>query len=520
MKKKLTVLVLLVTLIATLSSLKLSNASAFPSITRLEGQTWYDTAINIYGRTAVVPNSVVSDLDSAIIKSEGSEYNKIYGIDFGPFKDGQDPNIGSVVSEEQFKERLSILSPYVNWIRTYGSADGGLANAGKIAHGFNIKIAQGCWLSKDKTANNIEIENLVNAAKAGDVDIAIVGSETLYRGDLDENELVEYINKVKKELPSNVLVTTSDVNEQWLKHPKVIEAVDVILVNYYPIYQGIVIADCISALDTMHKALLSSVQGKEIIVSETGFASEGSRRINAVPSPENAAKYFADFIEWSNNNNVKYFYFEAFDEAWKNSLKFKSFAPQAKLTKGSEVGTVKITNVSEQCQYRLNNQDWQCCGGADVDNLKAVQGNLIDLRFPEDDYHDTSAVQTLEVSRSVIKKSDTPIVKLINIPKKGDSSALKGQVDGLEVYGEYRIVLYILVDGHYWIKPYANSPLTLINDTGEFTVSYNTGGNDINTTEFGVFLVKKGYSPPVILGASTLPVELYKNALASVIGMR
>ena len=41
-----------------------------------------------------------------------------------------------------------------------------------------------------------EIENLIKIAKEGVVDIAAVGNEVMYRGDLSEEELLSFIYKV------------------------------------------------------------------------------------------------------------------------------------------------------------------------------------------------------------------------------------------------------------------------------------------------------------------------------------
>lgn len=58
---------------------------------------------------------------------------------------------------------------------------------------------------------------------------------------------------------------------------------------------------------------------KEIIVSETGWPSGGSAEQAAVPSPQNAAAYFKNFVSWARAKNRKYLYFEAYDEAWKTA---------------------------------------------------------------------------------------------------------------------------------------------------------------------------------------------------------
>jgi len=58
-------------------------------------------------------------------------------------------------------------------------------------------------------------------------------------------------------------------------------------------------------------------QGKPVIVSETGWPGVGSPTGGAVPSFENAVRYFVNTYRWAEEDGVEVFYFSAFDEAWK-----------------------------------------------------------------------------------------------------------------------------------------------------------------------------------------------------------
>lgn len=108
--------------------------------------------------------------------------NKLYGINFSPYIDEQNPEYGSQVDRTQISERMKIIAPYTFWIRTYG-VEGGLEYAGPVAHEMGLKTAIGAWLSGDIKANDRQINELINESKAGYVDLAIVGSETLLRND-------------------------------------------------------------------------------------------------------------------------------------------------------------------------------------------------------------------------------------------------------------------------------------------------------------------------------------------------
>ena len=79
--------------------------------------------------------------------------------------------------------------------------------------------------------------------KAGDADILFIGNEAIMRGDVNETQLVWYIQYVKSNVP-NLPVTTAEPEEVWLAQTNLIDAVDIISVNIYPYWDGVTIADC------------------------------------------------------------------------------------------------------------------------------------------------------------------------------------------------------------------------------------------------------------------------------------
>jgi len=176
---------------------------------------------------------------------------KIYGLSFGPYtKEGQNPELGATISEEQIRELLMNIREYTTWIKTYGCANG-LEVTGRVAHEFGLKIAVGAWLSDDLIANEEQISSLIAMAQAGEADILIVGNEVLLRNDLTEEKLIEYINRVKQAVPG-IPVTSADVYGELLQHPAVMNACDIVLVNNYPVWEGVSIDYAIYYLHLRH----------------------------------------------------------------------------------------------------------------------------------------------------------------------------------------------------------------------------------------------------------------------------
>jgi exo-beta-1,3-glucanase (GH17 family) len=246
----------------------------------------------------------------------GDAQYKVYGLDFSPYEDGQSPDWRTPVSLAQLRERMAIIQPYTRWVRSFGSADG-LEFSGAVARELGLKAALGAWISSDLSANEAQLANLIAAAQRGEADMLVVGSEVMRRRELSEGQLIDYIRRVRQAVPASVLVTTADVYGEILGRPALRAACDLLFVNYYPYWEGIGIARALAVLEARHRDLVAAADGKRVVVSETGWPSDGDPVGEAVPTEENARRYFVDFARWADKNAVDYFYFSALDETWK-----------------------------------------------------------------------------------------------------------------------------------------------------------------------------------------------------------
>lgn len=257
--------------------------------------------------------------------SAGPTY-RLHGLNFSPYiADDEDSDRGgNQITDEELADRLTLVAPDTRWIRTFGCNDD-LKEAGRFAHTMGLKAAVGAWLGPETTsagqqANRDQIECLKQQARAGYVDIAVVGSEVLLRGDLIEGQLMDYISEVKQYFQAEgieIPVTYADDYGVLLKHPNIISGVDLVMPNYSPYWKGKPLDYAVAYLHRWHQQIVDASGGKEVIVSETGWPSCGDQIGEAVPSPENASYYFLNFVSWARKNAVKYFYFEAYDEGWK-----------------------------------------------------------------------------------------------------------------------------------------------------------------------------------------------------------
>ena len=238
---------------------------------------------------------------------------KIHGLSFSPYTEGQGP--GTSLGEEQIRARLSVIEPYVGWIRTFSCTDGHEL-VPRIAHEKGLKTLVGVWLDDDREHNELELENAIRVARDGYVDVLGVGNEVLLRGDLSEDELLDYLRRAREALP-NIDIGYVDAYFEFAAHPRITEACDVILANCYPFWESCPAEHALLYMKEMYRTAQAAANGKRVIVSETGWPNIGSAEGGAIPSYENAIKYLVDTYQWAEAESIEIFYFSSFDEAWK-----------------------------------------------------------------------------------------------------------------------------------------------------------------------------------------------------------
>ena len=212
---------------------------------------------------------------------------------------------------------MGVISSYTKTVRSFSCTEGN-EMIPKIAHEKGLKTMVGAWISSDKERNEKEIAALIELAKSGVVDIAAVGNEVLLRNDVTEEELLEYITRVKEALKGlDIPIGCVDTYHEFYKRPNLVAISDVILANCYPFWEGSSIQDSLTDLRQMHAITKQVANGKKVIITETGWPSQGESVGDAHPSQLNAMKYFIQTQEWANTSEIEMMHFSSFDESWK-----------------------------------------------------------------------------------------------------------------------------------------------------------------------------------------------------------
>ena len=257
----------------------------------------------------------VNGLNQSELKAQCEQFlnAKMHGICFSPYEGSQAP--GDPISEAQVRRKLELLVPHTKWIRVFSCTQGNEIIP-KLAKAYGFKTLVGAWLGEEIDKNEEELQGLITLASAGYVDVAAVGNEVMYREELEEEELIEYILRAKQAL-NGIPVGYVDAYYEFTNRPKITEVCDVILANCYPYWEACHIDYSLLYMKQMYYQAVQAAPGKRVIITETGWPSSGDALGAAEPGYDNALKYFINAQDWSQREGIEMFYFSAFDEGWK-----------------------------------------------------------------------------------------------------------------------------------------------------------------------------------------------------------
>ena len=257
----------------------------------------------------------VNGLNQSELKAQCEQFldAKMHGICFSPYEGTQEP--GDPISEAQVRRKMELLVPHTQWILVFSCTQGNEIIP-KLAKEYGFKTLVGAWLGEETDKNEEELQGLIALASAGYVDVAAVGNEVMYREELEEQELIEYILRAKQAL-TGIPVGYVDAYYEFTNRPKITEVCDVILANCYPYWEACHIDYSLLYMKQMYYQAVQAASGKRVIITETGWPSSGDALGAAEPGYENALKYFINTQAWSQQEGIEMFYFSAFDEGWK-----------------------------------------------------------------------------------------------------------------------------------------------------------------------------------------------------------
>ena len=264
---------------------------------------WLATPINL-ARAPIDPNA------------------KLLCVSYAPFRDAQTPLMPTThIAPEQIAQDLAQLAKITDCVRTY-SIENGLDQVPALAAKVGLKVIQGIWLGSNRLKNLAQISTVVGLTKEypSVITAVVVGNEVLLRGEMTTSDLAAHIRSVKSQVA--VPVTYADVWEYWLRNREVYEAVDFVTIHILPYWEDFPIRarHAASHVDAIRKRMAVAFPGKEILVGETGWPSQGRMREGALPSRTNQARVVSEILLLAKQENFRVNLTEAYDQPWKREL--------------------------------------------------------------------------------------------------------------------------------------------------------------------------------------------------------
>jgi exo-beta-1,3-glucanase (GH17 family) len=247
---------------------------------------------------------------------------KLQCVSYAPYRDAQTPLIESThVPAEQIAQDLAQLAKVADCVRTY-SIDQGTDQVPALAAKVGLKVIQGIWLGSNRQKNLTQISTAIRLAKEypGVITALVVGNEVMLRGEMTVADLVANIRLVKSQV--QVPVTYADVWEYWLKNRELYDAVDFVTIHILPYWEDIPIKAKFAALhvESIRKRMAVAFPGKEILIGETGWPSQGRMREGALPSRTSQAQVVSEILDIAKREGFRVNLIEAYDQPWKRQL--------------------------------------------------------------------------------------------------------------------------------------------------------------------------------------------------------
>ncbi len=266
-------------------------------------------------------------------------------ICYSGFREGQQPG-GITPGYEEIKEDMLILQKQWKYLRLFDCdkhAETVLEVIQKENLDFKVMLGAyivgemnnfgcpwgGCYTEEELAANkeyNINrIKTLIEFAnKYPDVIFALsAGNEACV--DWTDHfvpvaRVIKYVKMIKE--GARQPVTFCENYAPWITKLKDLAAeVDFISIHTYPVWEYKNIHESIEYTRQNYSAVADTYPGKLVIITEAGWATSSNGRGISPDnvSEENQEIYYNDLMNWSENEGILTFVFEAFDEPWKGS---------------------------------------------------------------------------------------------------------------------------------------------------------------------------------------------------------
>ena len=266
-------------------------------------------------------------------------------ICYSGFREGQNPG-GIYPSYEEIKEDLLILHNHWKYLRLYDCdqhTDIVLEVIEKENLNFKVMLGAyivaeannyGCpWegsyseeqLEENKSINLKQIKKLIRTANNyPDIIFSLsAGNEACVDWTdhyVPVENVIRYVRMIKKE--ARQPVTFCENYLPWLdKLKELVNEVDFISIHTYPVWEYKNIHEAMEYTKQNYFSVADTYPNIPVVITEAGWTtySNGRGICPSNVSEEYQSMYYNDLVNWSNEEGILTFVFEAFDESWKGS---------------------------------------------------------------------------------------------------------------------------------------------------------------------------------------------------------
>ncbi len=265
---------------------------------------------------------------------------------YSGYREGQSPHSRTFPSYDEIREDLMILARNWQYLRLYDCSQHAETVLKVIRdEGLRFKIMLGLdmaaemsnphcpWgahfsdqhLDANRQANQHEVLRLIALANDNPETVfsVSVGNEASVEWTdhmVPVENLVEYVREVKRAIEQPVTFCENYVPWTYKLEP-LAEVLDFIAVHTYPAWEYRSIDDALEFTKQNYHSVVDHYPGKPVVITEAGWTTAANGRgidpHNA--SEELQASYYEQLLEWTTDEKILTFMFEAFDEPWKGS---------------------------------------------------------------------------------------------------------------------------------------------------------------------------------------------------------
>lgn len=261
------------------------------------------------------------------------------GIAYGPQRDRHTPASLEQPSLQELYEDLLLISQQWHFIRVYRSSQ----TTENILHIIRqeklpIKVLLGLWVVEAEGDVNLEhnrfsVHNAVRLANLYPDEVigVSVGNEIFVEWSAHRIKQKKPIIEIIRFIHQNIKqpVTVADDYNFWNKpeSKEIVSEIDFLMLHVHPAWNGNTVKEGTKFVRDTYEEIQSIHQDIPIILGECGWPTDYNPEKNG-PDEQGAliqgevsetaqAKFYQEYMNWIETNQIQTFFFEAFDEIWK-----------------------------------------------------------------------------------------------------------------------------------------------------------------------------------------------------------